>query len=55
MNSPNNNVLNANNAADADEGDDEGEVDDGPTVLQVHVQLARTPSELNIAHLPNLL
>lgn len=43
MSSPNNNVLNANNAADADEGDDEGEVDDGPTVLQVHVQLARTP------------
>jgi hypothetical protein len=31
------------NVPDADEGDDEGEVDDGLTVLQVHIQLAQTP------------
>jgi len=40
MNGPNDDVLNTNNAPDADEGNDDSEVDDGPTVLQVHVQLA---------------
>ncbi|KAG1787529.1 uncharacterized protein HD556DRAFT_1434418 [Suillus plorans] len=49
--------LNGSNAnvLDVDEGHDDGEVDDESTVLQADVQLAQTPLELNIAHLPNLL
>ncbi|OJA11452.1 hypothetical protein AZE42_12042 [Rhizopogon vesiculosus] len=50
-----------------DEDNDNDGVDDGPTLVQAHVQLARTPQrkraktvpalalELNIPHLPNLL
>ncbi|KAG2135326.1 hypothetical protein DEU56DRAFT_738053 [Suillus clintonianus] len=60
-------ALPANGSNIDEEGDDNGEVDDGPTVLQAHVELARTPqrkraktvaalaAELNIAHLPHLL
>ncbi|KAG1880232.1 hypothetical protein C8R48DRAFT_744596 [Suillus tomentosus] len=43
------------NVLDVDEGHNDSEVDDESTVLQADVQLALTPPELNITHLPNLL
>lgn len=49
-------VNNAQHTRDEDEleGNENGEVDDGPTFIQAHVQLAQTPRtfffQLNLLH-----